>query len=62
MFLIRFEIIAFSDFLSDIKKPLLIKKIGYAGNMKADIFKYLVPNSITFGLLENILTILSADK
>ena len=62
MFLIRFEIIAFSDFLRDIKKPLLIKKIGYAGNMKADIFKYLVPNSITFGLLENILTILSADK
>ena len=62
MFLIIFEIIAFSDFLRDIKRPLLIKKIGYAGNIKADIFKYLDPNSITFGLSEKKLTILSADK
>ena len=53
---------AFPDLLRDINKPLLIKKIGYAGNTKADIFKYLAPNSMTFGFSEKILTILSADK
>ncbi len=38
-FLITFKYIEFLDFLIAIKKPLLIKKIGYAGNIKADIFK-----------------------
>ncbi len=46
----------------DIKKPLLINNIGYAGNIKADILKYLAPNSITAVLSEKILTILSAEK
>jgi len=44
-----------------IKKPLLIKKIGYAGKIKADIFRYVVPKLITLGFSEKILTILSAD-
>ena len=40
---------------------MLIKKIGYAGKIKADIFRYAVPKLITLGLSEKILTILSAD-
>ena len=38
-----FDIIAFSDFLIAINKPFERKKIGYAGIMNAQIFKYLEP-------------------
>ena len=44
--------IAFSDFFKAIKKPFERKKIGYAGKIKAEIFKYLVLKFITSGLLE----------
>ena len=60
-FLIIFKYIEYDDFFIAIKKPLLIKKIGYAGKIKADIFRYVVPKLITLGLSEKILTILSAD-
>ena len=38
-FLNKFEIMAFSDFFIAINKPLERKKIGYAGSIKAHIFK-----------------------
>ena len=60
-FLIIFKYIEQDDFFIAIKKPLLIKKIGYAGKIRADIFSYVVPKLITLGLYEKILTILSAD-
>ena len=48
-----FDIIAFSDFLIAINKPFERKKIGYAGIINAQIFKYLEPQSITTLLFEN---------
>jgi len=53
-------IIAFSDFFKAIKKPFERKKIGYAGKIKAEIFKYLVLKSRTSGLLEKKVGIISA--
>jgi len=38
-FLIIFKYIEYEDFFIAIKKPLLIKNIGYAGKINADIFK-----------------------
>ena len=46
-FLIILFNMAFSDFFKAIKKPFERKKIGYAGKMKADIFKYIEPYAIT---------------
>ena len=46
-FLIMFKYIEYDDFLIAIKNPLLIKNIGYAGKIKADIFKYKDPYLIT---------------
>jgi hypothetical protein len=54
--------IAFSDFFKAINKPFDKKKIGYAGKIKADIFKYIEPYAITSELDEKNLGIISAVK
>ena len=53
---------AFSDFFNAMKKPFERKKIGYAGKMKADIFKYIAPYEITSGLEEKNFGTTSALK
>ena len=53
-------IIAFSDFFKAIKKPFDRKKIGYAGKINAEIFKYIDPYSITSELDEKNFGIRSA--
>ena len=60
-FLTMFKYIEYVDFFKAIKKPLLIKKIGYAGKIKAEILRYMVPKFITDWLSEKRLTILSAE-
>ena len=57
-----FKYIEYEDFLIAIKNPLLIKNIGQAGKINADIFKYKVPYLITSWFSEKIETILSAEK
>ena len=61
-FLIILFNIAFSDFFKAIKKPFERKKIGYAGKMKADIFKYIEPYEITSELEEKNFGTMSALK
>ena len=53
-------IIAFSDFFKAIKKPFDRKKIGYAGKINAEIFKYIDPYSTTSALDEKNFGIRSA--
>ena len=53
---------AFSDFFKAIKKPFERKKIGYAGKIKADIFKYIDPYAITSELEEKNFGTMSALK
>ena len=61
-FLIILFNIAFSDFFKAIKKPFERKKIGYAGKIKADIFKYIEPYAITSKLEEKNFGTMSALK